>query len=146
MALRQSVGDLACTLLSIVRTRLELFSLEASEQKVNLIAILGMAFGALLFLTLAVLVFSIAVALYFWPTDQRYLALGCLALLYAVLGAGLFWAVRRKLLVSPMPFAATVDELRRDLARSEEHTSELQSLMRISYAVFFFKKNKKKKY
>src|SRR3546814_8230504 len=30
-------------------------------------------------------------------------------------------------------------------ARSEEHTSELQSLMRISYAVFCLKKNKKKK-
>ncbi|MGB3289216.1 MAG: phage holin family protein [Burkholderiaceae bacterium] len=116
MALRQSVGDLACTLLSIVRTRLELFSLEASEQKANLIAILGMAFGALLFLTLAVLVFSITVALYFWPTDQRYMALGFLALLYAVLGLGLFWSVRRKLLFSPMPFSATVDELRRDLA------------------------------
>src|SRR3546814_1859046 len=29
-------------------------------------------------------------------------------------------------------------------ARSEEHTSELQSLMRISYAVFFLKKKKKK--
>src|SRR3546814_7346783 len=28
--------------------------------------------------------------------------------------------------------------------RSEEHTSELQSLMRISYAVFCLKKNKKK--
>src|SRR3546814_7184662 len=28
----------------------------------------------------------------------------------------------------------------RDLARSEEHTSELQSLMRISYAVFCLKK------
>src|SRR3546814_1880814 len=27
--------------------------------------------------------------------------------------------------------------------RSEEHTSELQSLMRISYAVFCFKKNRK---
>src|SRR3546814_5489872 len=27
-------------------------------------------------------------------------------------------------------------------SRSEEHTSELQSLMRISYAVFFLKKNK----
>src|SRR3546814_9180304 len=27
-------------------------------------------------------------------------------------------------------------------ARSEEHTSELQSLMRISYAVFFLKKTK----
>src|SRR3546814_9653671 len=34
-------------------------------------------------------------------------------------------------------------DLRRHLvARSEEHTSELQSLMRISYAVFCLKKNK----
>src|SRR3546814_2428295 len=31
------------------------------------------------------------------------------------------------------------------LSRSEEHTSELQSLMRIPYAVFCLKKNKKKK-
>src|SRR3546814_8233323 len=30
-----------------------------------------------------------------------------------------------------------------DCARSEEHTSELQSLMRISYAVFCLKKKKK---
>src|SRR3546814_8954291 len=30
-------------------------------------------------------------------------------------------------------------------ARSEEHTSELQSLMRISYAVFCLKKKKQKK-
>src|SRR3546814_4955869 len=32
----------------------------------------------------------------------------------------------------------------RDAKRSEEHTSELQSLMRISYAVFCLKKKKKK--
>src|SRR3546814_5798444 len=32
------------------------------------------------------------------------------------------------------------------LNRSEEHTSELQSLMRISYAVFCLKKKKKKQY
>src|SRR3546814_3667584 len=31
-------------------------------------------------------------------------------------------------------------------ARSEEHTSELQSLMRISYAVFCLKKKNKEKY
>src|SRR3546814_8629217 len=36
-----------------------------------------------------------------------------------------------------------VDRLRRPMTRrSEEHTSELQSLMRISYAVFCLKKNK----
>src|SRR3546814_9981597 len=33
----------------------------------------------------------------------------------------------------------------RGLARSEEHTSELQSLMRISYAVFCLKKKKRTK-
>src|SRR3546814_5191658 len=32
----------------------------------------------------------------------------------------------------------------RQVTRSEEHTSELQSLMRISYAVFCLKKKKKK--
>src|SRR3546814_6742795 len=35
---------------------------------------------------------------------------------------------------------------RRIMARSEEHTSELQSLMRISYAVFCLKKKKKNSY
>src|SRR3546814_3286758 len=34
------------------------------------------------------------------------------------------------------------DQQRRDGGRSEEHTSELQSLMRISYAVFCLKKKK----
>src|SRR3546814_7442543 len=37
-----------------------------------------------------------------------------------------------------------VEGYRRNLARSEEHTSELQSLMRTSYAVFFLKKKQKK--
>src|SRR3546814_6752569 len=35
-------------------------------------------------------------------------------------------------------------ELHQRLRRSEEHTSELQSLMRISYAVFCLKKKKQK--
>src|SRR3546814_10348195 len=48
-----------------------------------------------------------------------------------------------------LPFAAFLGyaimlwRLRKD-RRSEEHTSELQSLMRISYAVFCLKKKKKK--
>src|SRR3546814_2161622 len=42
-----------------------------------------------------------------------------------------------------MPFPLDFDDLwadRREILRSEEHTSELQSLMRISYAVFCLKK------
>src|SRR3546814_2643943 len=39
--------------------------------------------------------------------------------------------------------AAARLELSQQVARSEEHTSELQSLMRISYAVFCLKKKNK---
>src|SRR3546814_6851630 len=38
------------------------------------------------------------------------------------------------------------ERLRRAIQRSEEHTSELQSLMRISYAVFWLKTKKKNIY
>src|SRR3546814_5974004 len=37
------------------------------------------------------------------------------------------------------------DEVLAEVSRSEEHTSELQSLMRISYAVFCLKKKKNEK-
>src|SRR3546814_6767730 len=40
------------------------------------------------------------------------------------------------------PLAASVALFMRPAPRSEEHTSELQSLMRISYAVFCLKKKK----
>src|SRR3546814_3031341 len=40
---------------------------------------------------------------------------------------------------------ATVRPLKGELDRSEEHTSELQSLMRISYAVFCLNKKHKRK-
>src|SRR3546814_9522361 len=42
-----------------------------------------------------------------------------------------------------MPFGGSLSIVdRQDCRRSEEHTSELQSLMRISYAVFCLKKKK----
>src|SRR3546814_6579686 len=43
----------------------------------------------------------------------------------------------------PADFVSAADR-KAEKIRSEEHTSELQSLMRISYAVFCLKKNKKK--
>src|SRR3546814_2193000 len=42
--------------------------------------------------------------------------------------------------IALQPFARRADAQARDPARSEEHTSELQSLMRTSYAVFCLKK------
>src|SRR3546814_1009566 len=45
---------------------------------------------------------------------------------------------------SGWPTRTVVDSAPEIATRSEEHTSELQSLMRISYAVFCLKKKKKK--
>jgi uncharacterized membrane protein YqjE len=114
MGIRTSVTGVASSLMGLLRTRLELLALEAAEEKTRLVKILGMAFAALLFATLAVLVFTVMVAVAFWPTDNRYMALGVLAAVYAVLGIGLLLAVRRQLLFGPVPFAATIEELGRD--------------------------------
>src|SRR3546814_1521030 len=51
-----------------------------------------------------------------------------------------FLADRRDIDVALLEDAVVDDEAHRVAERSEEHTSELQSLMRISYAVFCLKK------
>src|SRR3546814_10409641 len=54
----------------------------------------------------------------------------------------------RRIILDPRLGAAEAfmdGDMRIERGRSEEHTSELQSLMRISYAVFCLKKKKKKK-
>src|SRR3546814_2864704 len=53
-------------------------------------------------------------------------------------------AERREVAEGGQPGADQAGGHRRQEQRSEEHTSELQSLMRISYAVFCLKKKKKK--
>src|SRR3546814_1152345 len=49
--------------------------------------------------------------------------------------------LRHAFLESAQRQIALLERARCDANRSEEHTSELQSLMRISYAVFCLKKN-----
>src|SRR3546814_7956196 len=53
-------------------------------------------------------------------------------------------AVKAKSVVMAKTARVIGDIIHDSLARSEEHTSELQSLMRISYAVFCLKKKKNK--
>src|SRR3546814_2783098 len=52
------------------------------------------------------------------------------------------WAQATAPAPAPAPDAAAPAVVSPPAARSEEHTSELQSLMRISYAVFCLKKKK----
>lgn len=115
MSLRASFTQVAAGAVGLLKTRLELFSIEAAGEKTRIVRTLGLAFAALLFLTLAVLVFSILVAVYFWPTDSRYFALGVLAVVYGLIGVALLLSVRHTLLNDPVPFAATVAELGQDV-------------------------------
>src|SRR3546814_3930883 len=62
------------------------------------------------------------------PTDASYEVLDVRELTLGVIG--------------PWSLARESQDLVHDVRRSEEHTSELQSLMRISYAVFCLKKKK----
>ena len=115
MSLRQRVGDLSSTAVSIVRTRLELFALELGDQKAGLLKLLALLFGALLFSTLALLVFSLLIALFFWPTAYRYWAIGGLIVVYAGLALAMTYAIMKRLREGDMPFSATLGELGRDL-------------------------------
>ncbi|HEY0294612.1 MAG TPA: phage holin family protein [Bordetella sp.] len=124
MSLRRSLRGVASSLLGLVRTRLELMSLEAAEEKSRVIALLGMAAAALLFLALALLVLTAAIAVAFWPTEQRYIALACLGGLYALIGLVLLYKVRHELVTHPIPFAATLEVLERDVAALEQGGSE----------------------
>src|SRR3546814_6288430 len=70
--------------------------------------------------------------------------LAAIVLVAMVLRVGGAWVLKHPLDSDPLAYFSMAQGLaeRGELARSEEHTSELQSLMRISYAVFCLKKKK----
>jgi len=115
MSLRQAVGEITTAFAELISTRLELFSLEAAEQKSHLLALLAFGIGAAVFVLLAIVVFTVAVAMAVWPTEHRYFALVLLAAGYAAIGLALLFKVRKSLREAPLPFQATRDELRRDI-------------------------------
>ncbi len=114
MTIRSSLAATAGDLVAILRTRLEIFSAELSEEKSRAILLVGMALAGIFFLVLAVLVFTLWIAALFWPTDYRYWALAGLALIYALAGLILLLMVRHRLVSDPPPFEVTVEELERD--------------------------------
>ncbi|MGA0584971.1 MAG: phage holin family protein [Castellaniella sp.] len=114
--LGRAFSDLAAQVAALAGTRLELLGLEARDAGDRLLRRLAALLAAAVFLMLALLVATLALALVFWPTEYRYLALGLLALLYAALGAGLAaWLIHR-LKHDPDPFSVTAEVLREDEA------------------------------
>ncbi|MFV0284341.1 MAG: phage holin family protein [Castellaniella sp.] len=110
----RAFSDLAAHLAALAGTRLELFGLEARDAGDRLLCRLAVLLAAVVFLVLALLVATLTLALVFWPTEYRFLALGLLVLLYAVLGVGLAGWLIHRLKHDPAPFSVTVEVLRED--------------------------------
>lgn len=115
MGVRENLSVVASDFMSMLRTRIELFSAEVSDQKYRLFILAAMLCAAGLCLFLAVLVGSFLIVAFFWSTEHRYWAIGLLALAYALVGLSLIAVVLKRLRTEPTPFSATMEELHRDL-------------------------------
>jgi len=115
MRVRENLSVVAADLVSMLRTRIELFSAEVGEQKHRLSVLAAMLFTAAIFLLLAVVVGSFLIVAFFWSTEYRYWAIGLLSFTYALIALGLVWGVCHRLKTEATPFSATLEELHRDL-------------------------------
>jgi uncharacterized membrane protein YqjE len=103
------------TLNHVVRIRGELFAVELREEvarRGRLLVLAAVAFG---FLHMALLLFTLLAIAAFWDT-HRLAAIGAIATTYLAAGGAAWLRIRRELATNPAPFAATLEELDRDLA------------------------------
>lgn len=114
-----SVRELARTILAMVETRARLAATELEEQAVRLVEVATWFALAILFLSVALVFFSLLVLIAFWDT-HRLLAAALLAILYLVVGGTAMLVARARLRDRPPLFSATLEELGKDLEHLEQ--------------------------
>jgi len=114
-SISDAIRSLSASVVALGRTRLELFGIELSEQKENAVRIGVLAAIGLLCLTMAAAVFTAFIAVLFWETDYRELAVGLLAAAWLVAGVLCLLTVSRRMKNAKHPFSLTLAELERDL-------------------------------
>jgi len=112
-SLLESLRSLAKTFVALVQTRIEIFASEVDEERTRVARILVLAVVALFFLGLAVVLGVLLVAVLFWE-NNRLLALGVLAGLFALAGIVALLMLRSEIRRRPKFLAATLAELRKD--------------------------------
>ena len=115
MTLRQTLSAFAGDFATLMRTRIELFALEFAQERSRLVTVILLGLAASLFLLMGLLVFSVWIALLFWETEYRYLAVALLALAYLLIGGYFLLKLRRRLRRGGQVFAASVEVLTQDL-------------------------------
>jgi len=112
-SLLDSLRNLAKTFIALVQTRIEIFASEIDEERTRLARIVVLAVTALFCTGLAVVLFVLLVAVVFWE-ENRLLAIGVLAGLFAVGGFAALLFLRSETRRRPRFLAATLAELRKD--------------------------------
>lgn len=113
--LKAAAQTAASSALGLLRTRLELASIEWAEERERLLARLGLLFAALLLVIFGVLGLGVLAALYFWDTEREAAVLVPTALCIAT-GLLLYYLSRRMGRTGALPFAATLTEFDKDRA------------------------------
>lgn len=104
---------LGAAFVEAVQLRYELVSMELRDERSRLVGLVLWSVVTALAGFMAFLWLNIYLLLRFW--EQRTMLAGALILIYGVVAVILALALRYKLRHQPTPFAATVDELRKDV-------------------------------
>jgi uncharacterized membrane protein YqjE len=108
-----SPRGIAARVAQLVATRVELLGFELNEERRAAVALLILLAAGVTLSLLAVIVLTAAVLLAL-PPSARAPGAALIGLAYAGGGAWFLLRVRRTLRERPIPFSATIDELRRD--------------------------------
>lgn len=111
--LMASLRNLAAHAVAILRTRLDLLATEFQEERLRLAQVAFWSVLALVFLSVAVVMFTLLIVVVFWDT-HRVTVVALLAVGYLVLGLGIgFWVRSRLRSKSPL-FSASLAQLAKD--------------------------------
>lgn len=113
--LRIAVTRFAGSALALLRTRLELASVELAEERERVQLRLGLLFGGVLLMLLGVMAFGAFVIVYYWE-NYRFAAIIGVALACFAAGLLLLKLAQNVSRGAPTPFAATLAELEKDRA------------------------------
>jgi len=108
-----SIRKLATTLVGVLQTRLEIFSTELEEAKLQLGQLLMLGLVAVFCLALGVVLLTVFFVVLFWDS-YRLPVLGVMSGLFLVLGIFAALTLRAKFAESTRMFSSTLAELSKD--------------------------------
>jgi len=108
-----SVRKLLDTGLATVQNRAELAAVEFKEEKDHALELMLWATVVFFFAVMTGIVLT-ATIIFAFPEDRRIYVAGVFAVLYLAGGVWAFLGLRTRLNKQPVPFSATVDEIKKD--------------------------------